>query len=284
VSTVFILHIPSTQQTDGETLIRGYVSNYAAQAGYSNAIIQTVTWANNTYTVVGNVNNAQQFQSGFALSSAYSNLLTALSPPSAPAAPSSIALPVGIAVGATALGIISAATAIYLNRKKRRQVSFDPTQPSTLNQLKSAMSMTMTKMTLPQNVQPINESYYDPEQGNVNSNFTDNVHLARQPSLSNVDLKLRTKFIPINNRVSYEKAKMVVNTPNISTITSAYKQPSTRQLVNPFMSRRNTIPPPLGEFDIPPPPPPTFKLEDEPKVSFQPIKIDEIYPPPPIEE
>jgi len=40
----------------------------------------------------------------------------------------------------------------------------------------------------------------------------------------------------------------------------------------------------MGEFDIPPPPPPPFKLEDEPRVSFQPIKIDEIYLPPPVEE
>ena len=97
-------------------------------------------------------------------------------------------------------------------------------------------------------------------------------------------MRTRAKFIPINNKVSYEKAKMFITTPQVSTISAAYKQPSTRQLVNPFVSRRYTIPPPMGEFDIPPPPPPPFKLEDEPRVSFQPIKIDEIYLPPPVEE
>jgi len=282
MSTAFTLSIPSTQQANADTLIRGYVSNYAAQAGYSNAVVNSVTWANGAYTVTGNVVNAQQFQNGFPLSSAYTNLIASLAPSATPApstAPS-IALPVGIAVGATALGVIVAGTAIYLTRRKRRRISFDPTQPTTINQLKNALPMTI--ISLPKPPPPsTNEQYYDPEQAARPANFHENVHLPKQPSQPDLD-KLRTKFVPINNRLSYDKAKMASIG---SQVPHGFQQSaSSRQLIHPFMSRRNTLPPATTEFDLnyiaPPPPPPP---EDEPRVAFNALPPRQNYPPPPVE-
>ena len=279
MSTAFTLNIPSNQQANADTLIRGYVTSYAAQAGYSNAIINSITWANGAYTVTGNVVGAQQFQNGFPLSSAYTSLLASLVPSSSPspsAAPS-IALPVGIAVGATALAVVGAATAIYLTRQKRRRISFDPNAPSVINALKNAMPA--TRMSLPKSLPPsTNEEYYDPEQATHSKNFHENIHLSKQPSQPDLD-KIRTKFVPINNKLSYDKAKMASIT---ATVPQGFQPaPSARQLIHPFMSRRNTLPPATTEFDLnhlPPPPPP-----EEPRVAFNALPPRQNYPPPPLE-
>jgi hypothetical protein len=289
MSTAFSLTIPSTLQSNGDTLIRGYVSNYAAQAGYSNAVINSVTWANGAYTVLGNVVGAQQFSSGFPLSTAYVNLLAALvpSPSPAPQAAPSVALPIGIAVGATALAVIGAATTIYLMRQKRRRIAFDPNQQTVMDTLKNAIPA--TRISLPKAIQPVNETYYDPEQGTHNVKFHGNSFLERQPSMPAVDLKVRVNFTPMNNsKPVHDKVKMMSSAPQIPH--GFQPAPSTRQLVHPFMSRRNTLPPPVTEFDLnnvsptlaplAPPPPPE---EEEPRVAFTALPPRQNYPPPPVE-
>ena len=295
MSTDFTLRIPSTQQSNADALIRGYVSSYAAQAGYSNAVIQSVTWVNGAYIVTGNVVGAQQFQTGFPLSSVYTNLLAALvpSPSPAPTTAPSVALPIGIAVGATALAIIGAATAIYLARQKRRRISFDPNAPTVMNQLKNAIPA--TRMSLPTAIQPVNnEGYYDPEQATRPISFQENSHvqtLQKQASLPAAEMKARMNFVPINNKLSYDKAKMV-SAPASPQIHHGFQPAaSTRQLTHPFMARRHTMPPPpASEFDLnrdspslqsaPPPPPPE---EEEPRRAFNAMPPRQNYPPPPVE-
>ena len=300
MSTAFILTIPSTQQSNADTLIRGYVSNYAAQAGYSNAVIQSVAWVDGAYVVAGNVVGAQQFQNSFPLSSAYTNLLAALVPRPSPTPSSapSVALPVGIAVGATALGVIIAGTAIYLARQKRRRISFDPNAPTVMNQLKNAIPA--TRMSLPTAIQPVNnEGYYDPEQATRPISFQDNSHvqtLQKQASLPAAEMKARMNFVPINNKLSYDKAKMSsvsasAPAPASPVIPHGFQQSaSIRQLAHPFMARRHTLPPPpASEFDLnrdspslqpPPPPPPP---EEEPRRAFNAMPPRQNYPPPPVE-
>jgi len=302
MSTDFTLRIPSTQQANADTLIRGYVSSYAAQAGYSNAVINSVTWANGAYTVNGNVVGAQQFQNGFPLSSAYTNLLASLvpSPTPAPSSAPSVALPIGIAVGATALGVIVAGTAIYLTRQKRRRISFDPNAPTVMNQLKNAIPATRmsplgTNGSLPTAIKPVNnmnEDYYDPEQASRPISFQENSHvqtLQKQASLPAID-KARINFVTIPNKPSYDKIKMT-SAPSSPVIPHGFQQSlSTRQLAHPFMARRHTLPPPpASEFDLnrnspslqqPPPPPP---LEEEPRVAFNAMPPRQNYPLPPVE-
>jgi hypothetical protein len=293
MSTDFTLRIPSNQQTNADTLIRGYVSSYAAQAGYSNAVINSVTWANGAYTVLGNVVGAQQFQNGFPLSSAYTNLLASLVPPPSPTPSStpSVALPIGIAVGATALAIIGAATAIYLARQKRRRISFDPNAPTVMNTLKNAIPA--TRMSLPTAIQPVNnEGYYDPEQGTRIVSFQENSHvqtLQKQASMPAID-KARINFIPVNNSKSLNDKIKTASAPSSPQIPHGFQQSaSTRQLTHPFMARRHTLPPPpASEFDLnryspslqsqPPPPP-----EEEPRVAFNALPPRQNYPPPPVE-
>jgi len=290
MSTAFSLTIPSTLQSNGDTLIRGYVSNYAAQAGYSNAVINSVTWANGAYTVLGNVVGAQQFSSGFPLSTAYVNLLAALvpSPSPVPQAAPSVALPIGIAVGATALAVIGAATTIYLMRQKRRRIAFDPNQQTVMDTLKNAIPA--TRMSLPKAIQPVNETYYDPEQGTHIVKFHGNSFLERQSSMPAVDLQARMNFTPITNKPAYDKIKIMTSAPSSPQIPHGYQPTaSSRHLVHPFMSRRNTLPPPVAEFDLnnvsptltgaPPPPPP----EEEPRVAFTALPPRQNYPPPPVE-
>jgi hypothetical protein len=300
MSTAFTLNIPSTQQSNADTLIRGYVSSYAAQAGYSNAVINSVTWVNGAYVVTGNVVGAQQFQSGFPLSSAYTNLIASLapSPSSTPSASPSVALPVGIAVGATALAVIGAATAIYLTRQKRRRISVDPNAPTVMNTLKNVIPATRmsplgTNGSLPTAIQPINEYYYDPEQATRPISFQENSHvqtLQKQASMPAAELKARINFVPINNtKPAFDKVKMSTSIPSSPVIPHGFQQSlSTRQLTHPFMSRRHTLPPPpASEFDLnrsspslqPPPPPP----EEEPRVAFNALPPRQNYPPPPIE-
>jgi hypothetical protein len=295
MSTDFTLRIPSNQQSNADTLIRGYVSSYAAQAGYSNAVINSVTWVNGAYVVLGNVVGAQQFQNGFPLSSAYTNLLASLAPsptPSPSVAPS-VALPIGIAVGATALAIIGAATAIYLARQKRRRISFDPNAPTVMNQLKNAIPATrMSPLgingSLPTAIQPINnEGYYDPEQAMRPLSFQENSHvqtLQKQASLPVAEMKARMNFIPVNNSKSLNNKIKAVSAASSPVIPHGFQPAaSTRQLVHPFMARRHTMPPPpVMEFDLlqsaPPPPP-----EEEPRASFNAIPPRQNYPPPPVE-
>jgi len=300
MSTEFNLRIPSNQQTNADTLIRGYVSSYAAQAGYSNAVINSVTWANGAYTVLGNVVGAQQFQNGFPLSSAYTNLLASLVPPPSPTPSStpSVALPIGIAVGATALAIIGAATAIYLARQKRRRISFDPNAPTVMNTLKNAIPATRmsplgTNGSLPTAIQPVNnEGYYDPEQGTRIVSFQENSHvqtLQKQASMPAID-KARINFIPVNNSKSLNDKIKTSSAQSSPQIPHGFQQSaSTRQLTHPFMARRHTLPPPpASEFDLnryspslqsqPPPPP-----EEEPRVAFNALPPRQNYPPPPVE-
>ena len=305
MSTAFILNIPSRQQSNGETLIRGYVSNYASQAGYINAVIQSVAWVDGAYVVAGNVIGAQQFQNSFPLSSAYTNLLAALVPSASPAqAPStapSVALPVGIAVGATALGVIVAGTAIYLTRQKRRRISFDPNAPTVMNALKNAIPTTRlsplgTNGSLPTAIQPVNnEGYYDPEQATRPISFQENSHvqtLQKQASLPAAEMKARINFVAINNsKPSYDKIKSVSASLSPQIPHGFQQSASTRQLAHPFIARRHTLPPPpASEFDLnrdspslqaaPPPPPPEM---EEPRVAFNTRPPRQNYPPPPVE-
>jgi hypothetical protein len=297
MSTDFTLRIPSNQQANADTLIRGYVSSYAAQAGYSNAVINSVTWANGAYTVNGNVVGAQQFQNGFPLSSAYTNLLASLvpsfspAPAPSPSAASSVALPIGIAVGATALGVIVAGTAIYLTRQKRRRISFDPNTPTVINQLKNVIPA--TRFSLPTAIQPVNnEGYYDPEQATRPVSFQENSHvqtLQKQASMPAID-KGRINFIPVNNSKSFNDKIKSASAPSSPVIPHGFQQSaSTRQLTHPFMARRHTLPPPpASEFDLnrdspslqqaPPPPP-----EEEPRIAFNALPPRQNYPPPPVE-
>jgi len=293
MSTAFTLNIPSSQQSNADTLIRGYVTSYAAQAGYSNAVINSITWANGVYTVTGNVVGAQQFQNGFPLSSAYTSLLGSLvpSPSPTPSTAPSVALPIGIAVGATALAVIGAATAIYLTRQKRRRISFDPNAPTVINALKNAIPA--TRMSLPNAIQPVNEDYYDPEQATRPISFQENSHvqtLQKQASMPAAELKERINFVPINNtKPIFDKIKMSTSAPSSPLIPHGFQQSaSTRQLVHPFMARRHTLPPPpASEFDLnrdspslqPPPPPP----DDEPRTAFNALPPRQNYPPPPVE-
>ena len=288
-----MINIPSGQTSNADTLIRGYISNYASQAGYSNAVIQSVTWRNGEYTVIGNVVGGQQFSSGFALSSAYANLLSALapSPSPTPSVTPSIGLPIGIAVGATALAVIIATTAIYLTRQKRRRISFNPNQQTVMNTLKNVIPA--TKISLPTKTQPVNEDYYDPEQATQPTNLQMVDHsyaLQRQASQIVMEAKPRLNFTPItNNKMSYDKIKMLTGSlpPPAPVIPHGYQpSPSTRQLVNPFQARRHTLPPPATEFDLtrvspsleaPPPPP------EEPKATFRAQPPRQNYPPPPLE-
>jgi hypothetical protein len=308
MSTAFILNIPSKQQSNGETLIRGYVSNYASQAGYSNAVIQSVAWVDGAYIVAGNVIGAQQFQNSFPLSSAYTNLIAALgpsaSPASAPSTASSVALPVGIAVGATALGVIIAGTAIYLTRQKRRRIAFDPNAPTVMNTLKNAIPTTRmsplgTNGSLPTAIQSVNNTngdYYDPEQATRPVSFQENSHvqtLQKQASLPASEMKARINFVAINNsKPSYDKIKSASASASSSPqIPHGFQQSaSTRQLAHPFMARRHTLPPPpVSEFDLnrdspslqpPPPPPPP---EEEPRAAFNARPTRQNYPLPPVE-
>ena len=293
MSTDFTLRIPSNQQSNADTLIRGYVSSYAAQAGYSNAVINSVTWVNGAYVVTGNVVGAQQFQNGFPLSSAYTSLLASLvpSPSPTPSSAPSVALPIGIAVGATALGVIVAGTAIYLTRQKRRRISFDPNAPTVMNQLKNAIPA--TRFSLPTAIQPVNnEGYYDPEQGTRIVSFQENSHvqtLQKQASMPAID-KARINFIPVNNSKSLNDKIKTASAPSSPVIPHGFQQSaSTRQLTHPFMARRHTMPPPpASEFDLnrdspslqsqPPPPP-----EEEPRVAFNALPPRQNYPPPPVE-
>ena len=298
ISTAFILNIPSNQQANADALIRGYVSSYAAQAGYSNAVINTVTWVNGAYTVTGNVVGAKQFQNAFPLSSVYTSLLTALAPlpivspsPSSSVAPS-VALPIGIAVGATALGVIIAGTAIYLTRQKRRRISIDPNAPTVMNALKNVMPGTRT--SLPNAIPPVNEDYYDPEQATRPINFQDNSHvqtLQKQASLPAAEMKARINYVAINNsKPSYDKIKTVPASLSPQIPHGFQQSPSTRQLAHPFIARRHTLPPPpVSEFDLsrdspslqpPPPPPPP---EEEPRTAFNARPPRQNYPPPPVE-
>jgi hypothetical protein len=308
MSTAFILNIPSRQQSNGETLIRGYVSNYASQAGYINAVIQSVAWVDGAYVVAGNVIGAQQFQNSFPLSSAYTNLIAALGP-SASQAPaqasstsSSIALPVGIAVGATALGVIVAGTAIYLTRQKRRRISIDPNAPTVMNALKNAIPTTLlsplgTNGSLPNAIQPVNntnEDYYDPELAIRPLSFQENSHvqtLQKQASLPAAEMKGRINFVAINNSKSVNDKIKSASASSSPQIPHGFQQSaSTRQLVHPFMTRRHTLPPPPAtEFDLnrdspslqpPPPPPPP---EEEPRAAFNARPVRQNYPPPPVE-
>jgi hypothetical protein len=293
MSTDFTLRIPSNQQANADTLIRGYVSSYAAQAGYSNAVINSVTWANGAYTVNGNVVGAQQFQNGFPLSSAYTSLIASLapSPTPTPSSAPSVALPIGIAVGATALGVIVAGTAIYLTRQKRRRISFDPNTPTVMNQLKNAIPA--TRFSLPTAIQPVNnEGYYDPEQATRPVSFQENSHvqtLQKQASMPAID-KGRINFIPVNNSKSLNDKIKSASASSSPVIPHGFQQSaSTRQLTHPFMARRHTLPPPpVSEFDLnrdspslqqaPPPP-----LEEEPRVAFNALPPRQNYPPPPVE-
>lgn len=309
MSTAFILNIPSRQQSNGETLIRGYVSNYASQAGYINAVIQSVAWVDGVYVVAGNVIGAQQFQNSFPLSSAYTNLIAALGPSASPApvpspsATSSVALPVGIAVGATALGVIVAGTAIYLTRQKRRRISFDPKAPTVMNALKNAIPTTLlsplgTNGSLPNAIQPVNntnEGYYDPELAIRPISFQENSHvqtLQKQASLPAAEMKARINFVAINNsKPSYDKIKSVSASLSPQIPHGFQQSASTRQLAHPFIARRHTLPPPpVSEFDLnrdspslqaaPPPPPPEM---EEPRVAFNTRPVRQNYPPPPVE-
>jgi hypothetical protein len=301
MSTAFILNIPSRQQSNGETLIRGYVSNYASQAGYVNAVIQSVAWVDGAYVVAGNVIGAQQFQNSFPLSSAYTNLIAALGPSAsqvpaqAPSSASSIALPVGIAVGATALGVIVAGTAIYLTRQKRRRISIDPNAPTVMNALKNAIPT--TRLSLPNAIQPVNntnEDYYDPEQATRPVSFQENSHvqtLQKQASLQASEMKARINFVAINNSKSINDKIKSASASSSPQIPHGFQQSaSTRQLVHPFMARRHTLPPPpVSEFDLnrdspslqqPPPPPPP---EEESRAAFNARPVRQNYPPPPVE-
>jgi len=295
MSTAFTLNIPSSQQSNADTLIRGYVSSYAAQAGYSNAVINSVTWVNGAYVVSGNVVGAQQFQSGFPLSSAYTSLIASLapSPTTTPSSAPSVALPIGIAVGATALGVIIAGTAIYLTRQKRRRISFDPNAPTVMNTLKNVIPA--TRFSLPTAIQPVNnEGYYDPEQASRPISFQENSHvqtLQKQASMPAAELKARINFVPINNtKPAFDKVKMSTSVPSSPQIPHGFQQSlSTRQLTHPFMSRRHTLPPPpASEFDLnrdspslqpPPPPPPEY----EPRTAFSALPSRQNYPLPPLE-
>jgi hypothetical protein len=306
MSTAFILNIPSRQQSNGETLIRGYVSNYASQAGYVNAVIQSVAWVDGAYVVAGNVIGAQQFQNSFPLSSAYTNLLAALgpsaSPAQAPSSASSVALPVGIAVGATALGVIVAGTAIYLTRQKRRRISIDPNAPTVMNALKNAIPTTRmsplgTNGSLPTAIQSVNNTngdYYDPEQATRPVSFQENSHvqtLQKQASLQASEMKARINFVAINNSKSINDKIKSASASSSPQIPHGFQQSaSTRQLVHPFMARRHTLPPPpVSEFDLnrdspslqqPPPPPPP---EEESRAAFNARPVRQNYPPPPVE-
>jgi hypothetical protein len=302
MSTAFILNIPSKQQSNGETLIRGYVSSYAAQAGYSNAVIQSVAWVDGAYIVAGNVIGAQQFQTSFPLSSAYTNLLAALgpsplpaqAPTQAPSSASSVALPVGIAVGATALGVIVAGTVIYITRQKRRRISIDPNAPTVMNALKNAIPT--TRLSLPNAIQPVNntnEDYYDPELAARPISFQENSHvqtLQKQASLPAAEMKARINFVAINNSKSVNDKIKSASASSSPQIPHGFQQSaSTRQLTHPFMARRHTLPPPpVSEFDLnrdspslqPPPPPPP---EEEPRRAFNAMPPRQNYPPPPLE-
>ena len=125
-ATIFTLRIPTQQNSNADTIIRGYISSYAASAGYSNAIVNSITWENGAYTVVGSVVNPVQFSSSFPLSVGYSNLLANLSPstptPSVASPISSLALPIGLAVGGTAIVAISIGGILYVVRQRRRKV------------------------------------------------------------------------------------------------------------------------------------------------------------------
>ena len=125
-ATIFTLRIPTQQNSNADTIIRGYISSYAASAGYSNAIVNSITWENGAYTVVGSVVNPVQFSSSFPLSVGYSNLLANLSPstptPAASSSPIGLALPIGLAVGGTAIVAISIGGILYIVRQRRRKV------------------------------------------------------------------------------------------------------------------------------------------------------------------
>ena len=258
-------------------------------------MIQSVVWVDGAYVVAGNVVGAQQFQNGFPLSSVYTNLLAALVPSASPAptAASSVALPVGIAVGATALGVIVAGTTIYLTRQKRRRIAFDPNAPTVINQLKNAIPT--TRMSLPAAIQPINnEDYYDPEHATYPVNFQENSHvqtLQKQASLPAAEMKARINFIPVNNSKSLNDKIKIASALSSPQIPHGFQQSaSTRQLAHPFMARRHTLPPPpASEFDLnrsspslqpPPPPPPP---EEEPRRAFNAMQSRQNYPPPPLE-
>ena len=185
--------------------------------------------------------------------------------------------------------MIGAATAIYLTRQKRRRISVDPNAPTVINTLKNAIPA--TRMSLPTGIQPVNEDYYDPEQATRPISFQENSHvqtLQRQASLPVAEIKARMNFTPITNtKSSIDKIKMSTLAPVSPQIPHGF-QPSTRQLVHPFMARRHTLPPPpVSEFDLnrdspslqPPPPPP----KEEPRTAFNAMPPRQNYPPPPLE-
>jgi len=123
-ATIFTIQIPAQQNSNADTIIRGYVSSYAASAGYSNAIVQSITWTNGVYTVIGSVVNPGQFSSSFPLSVGYTNLLANLNPmtPTPTATAPSIALPIGLAVGGTVVVAVAIGGMLYIVRQRRRKV------------------------------------------------------------------------------------------------------------------------------------------------------------------
>ena len=186
----FTMTIPSPQTANADTLIRGYLGSYAATAGYSNMMIQSITWMNGAYTVTGLSSSASQFAAGFPLSTSYTNLIANLNPSSSPSpGPSASALNLGLIVGVAGGGVavlIAAVVAVLVYRRKqkaRRPVSvqhgsvdvFAPSLPLTPSG--SPSMTTLTKMFVPSSAlhqtPPTNfnlahlqenEDYYDPEQ------------------------------------------------------------------------------------------------------------------------
>jgi len=266
MTTTFTLIVPGPLVSNSDTLIRGYVTSYAAQAGYTNAVVQSVTWANNAYTVTGYVTNAQQFSSGFPLSSAYGNLLNAINPPTLQSSLSAGGV-VGIVFGVLLAATLITVPAIYYNRErlakfinnKPEQVEKKTENPLSINSENQPPQIIQNKqlrMSLPR----VEESYYDPESSEQDSGFrmvsNDYIKtLIRQASLANIEgvaVPNRVNFAPINNRKpAYDAIKMAsrVGEPPSLTVPPPPPVPSTP--LSPFVKQNSASNLPIKPIALP---------------------------------
>jgi hypothetical protein len=224
-------------------LIRGYLGTYSSSAGYNNLVIQSITWANGVYTIVGNTNNPSQFMSGFQLSRDYNALLQNLNP-QAPTL--NIAVPIGIASGALVLVVaIIMGTILLVRRRSRRRVLSDASETKTRmslsNDLRSAIA-SLTAVSIPNLAEawqrenreppPTNESFVHKNQMSsrniVPENLTEGHGMARSEFAR---AELAKAFPPVQ-----------IQRQSIAFMNNSR---------NPFQKNVFNIPPPLE----PPPPP-----------------------------
>jgi hypothetical protein len=267
--TIFTLQIVSRQNSNADTIIRGYLSSYASSAGYSNAIVNSITWENGVYTVIGSIVNPGQFAASFPLSVGYSNLLANLNPSSPAPTPmtnaqiSSLALPIGLAIGGTAIIAISIGGILYVFRQRRRKVVnirspvpetkiFVPTlapskvAPMPTDLYSDNMNM-MSNEGLPAYPFPTQSepSAFTPQIGGVSSRM---VALPQPINRLKVGASLPSainNFKPDHDAVKRLSAQLVVS-PSMRNLQQTIVK-------NPFQ-RRSTYP--TADADLPPPPPP----------------------------